>query len=122
VGLPVTLVLVDVLEVVLADELDELVDAVLLLDGGALLDGTVLDGTVLLLDAGGLLLVGVLLRDGVLLADLLAWEPAPLPELGIEPIGATEVRLGVGLAAGCRPVLLDIVACPGSTDGFFVDD
>lgn len=87
----------------------------LLLDGGALLDGTTL------LDGGVLVLVGVLLLVGLLLlVELVRVEP-PLPGLGIEPIGATEVGLLVlGLALDCRSVLLD-TACPGSTDGFFVD-
>jgi len=113
----------DGLELALLEPLELLEDAgalledpALLLDVGALLRV----GAALLLVAGALLLLGVLLLVGLLLVDRPGRLLPPVPALGSEPIGASEVALAVGLADAGRPALLD-PACPGSTDGFFVD-
>ena len=68
-----------------------------------------------MLDGRALLLAGVLLGALELVRGAELVPPCPV---GTEPIGATEVADRVGVAAGCRPVLVD-TACPGSTGGLF---
>lgn len=96
-----------------------LVGAALLLGGGALVVGAAL-----LLVGAALLLVGAaLLLDGgalVWAATLVRAVVAPVPALGTEPIGASEVGVLDGLAPGGFGLTLLDTDCPGRVeDGSF---
>lgn len=112
-----------VLEDVLTDGAVLVVDAALLLGGGALLAGALVDrvGDALLDGAALLLEGGALLLDGALELGRLE-EVLPAAEVGTEPIGATEVADRDGVPdTGCRLLPLD-TDCPGNTPGFFEDE
>jgi hypothetical protein len=121
----------DVLDVPLAAPEDPLALALLVADGGALLeDGAAL---LMLLLAGALLLARALLLAGALLvalALLLALLDEALrlrlgllptdelfPLVGTEPTGANEVEVAVGFAETGLLEPLVTAACPGSSDG-----
>ena len=96
----------DVLGVLLAEVALVVGARPLVLDGGALL----LDGAALLLDGGALLLLDgdALLLDGLLLADRVGPGLATVADDGTEPIGASEVRLLVGLAVATAGRLVPV--------------
>ncbi len=119
--------------VALALGLTETLGGALLLAGGALLvgaalllaGGALLVGAALLLDGGALLVGAALLLDGGALlvgAALVRAVVPPVPALGTEPIGASEVGVLDGLVPGGRGLTLLDTDCPGSVeDGSFED-
>lgn len=113
VPVPLTLGLTEMLDVGLLEVV------ALAEDGGALLEGggALLDGRALLLDGGALGVGAALLLDGGALlvgAALVRAVVAPVPALGTEPIGASEVGVFDGLTLVRGLTLLD-TACPGNT-------